>query len=248
MEDTKDIWQQYHETHSPEIREHLILKYAPLVKYVAGRLAIHLAQHMDFDDLISSGIFGLIDAIDKFDMVKGVKFETYAAVRIRGAIIDAVRSQDWVPRTLRGKQKKLEQSRQQLEAELGHEPSTAELANYMNISLAELTQMTNESATHSLISLDNYIANYDMDFEGQYSDTPEGHSDNQEIKKMLEQAIEKLNERERILVTLYYFEELPLREISKILGVSESRTSQIHTKALTKMQAVLGEYKYILFS
>ncbi|MCL2016408.1 MAG: FliA/WhiG family RNA polymerase sigma factor [Defluviitaleaceae bacterium] len=249
MEDL-ELWQQYKDTKSPEVREKLILKYAPLVKYTAGRLAIHLGQHMDFDDLISYGIFGLIDAIDKFDMVKAVKFETYATVRIRGAIIDGIRSQDWVPRVLREKQKKLEQTAAKLESELTRKPTNEELADALKLSVDELHQLTNESSVHSLVSLDNYLTNYDIDFEAPYSpeDTPEGYSDNQEIKKMLEQAIEALNDREKLLVTLYYFEELPLKEISKILGVSESRTSQIHTRALTKMQDILGEYKYILFS
>lgn len=244
-----DVWKEYQATKSPELREQLILEYAPIVKYVAGRLAIHLGQHMDFDDLTSCGIFGLIDAIDKFDMLKGVKFETYASLRIRGAIIDSIRNMDWVPRTLRQKSKKFDQISLQLESELGRSPTEEELAAKLSITVDEVKELIRESALVSLVSLDDYLEqNFDIDFNmDDPEDTPEGYFGRQELKEILVNSIQDLTEKERLVVTLHYYEELTLREISKILKVSESRISQIHTKALSKMQGKLGKNKFILF-
>ena len=249
MENTiSDVWKEYNETKDPALREQLILEYAPIVKYVAGRLSLHLGQHMDFDDLTSYGIFGLIDAIEKFDMLKGVKFETYASLRIRGAIIDNIRNMDWIPRTLRQKNKSLDKIYSQLESELGREPTEEEIAKKLSISVDDVRILMRDSALLSLVSLDDYIEqNNDVKVEsGEYS--PEGYVNNQELRETLIKAIEDLNEKERLVVTLHYYEELTLREISKILKVSESRISQIHTKALLKMQGKLGRHKFILFA
>ena len=247
--DKEKVWLEYRQTKSPELREQLILEYAPVVKYVAGRLAIHLGQHTDFDDLISYGIFGLIDAIDKYDMMKGVKFETYASLRIRGAIIDNIRSLDWVPRTLRQKNKKFEQIFTQMENELGRSPSDQELADKLGISVDEARTLMRESSVLSLVSLDDFMEqNSDTSFgTGSAEDTPEGSLGKKELLGMLTTAIEKLNEKERMVVTLHYFEDLTLREISKVLGVSESRISQIHSKAILRMQGELGEHRSVLF-
>ena len=250
LDNLNNIWKEYQSTGDTELRSKLILEYAPIVKYVAGRLAIHLGQHMDFDDLISYGVFGLIDAIDKFDMLKGVKFETYASLRIRGAIIDGVRSMDWVPRTLRQKNKKVEQSYAQLETELGREPTDLELAQKLSLSVEKAKDLVQESSILSLVSLDGYLEqNSDIPFvSNSLNDTPENHLNKQELRKILTETIESLSEKERMVVTLYYFEELSLREISKIMKVSESRISQIHSKSLLRMQGKLGEYKHTLFS
>ena len=242
------VWKDYRKTGDPKLRETLILEYAPLVKYVAGRLAIHLGQHMDFDDLTGYGIFGLIDAIDKFDMLKGVKFETYASLRIRGAIIDSIRSIDWVPRTLRQKSKKFEQAYATLESELGREPTEEEIAEKLSLTVEEAKVLVRNSTVQSLVSLDDYLtSNSEIVDTRSEDDTPEGYYGKQELRSILIEAIENLTEKERLTVTLHYFEELTLREISKILELTESRISQIHTKALLKMQAKLGDYKSILF-
>ena len=252
MENIENIWTEYQQSKDPALREQLILEYAPIVKFVAGRLAIHLGQHMDFDDLISNGIFGLIDAIEKFDMLKGVKFETYASLRIRGAIIDSVRSLDWVPRTLRQKSKKFDQVYAQLENELGRGPTDQELADRLEISLDEAKDLVRDAAVLSIISLDDYLEqNNDPPFDtasDSSEDTPEGNINRMELHSFLTEAIEKLTEKERLVVTLHYYEELTLREISKVLQVSESRISQIHSKAILRMKGSLGEHKSVLFS
>ena len=249
---TNDLWQAYIKSKSPALKEKLILHYAPLVKYVAGRLLVHIGQHVEYDDLVGYGIFGLIDAIDKFDNAKGVKFETYASFRIRGAIIDHIRRMDWVPRTLRQKNKQMEQVYNQLEDELGRQPTENELAEKLNMSLQETQDLIKKSSVLSLVSLDDYMEqNYESAFTSLVAnrvDSPEEQTERQERKEMLADAISKLSEKEKLVVTLYYFEDLTLKEISSIMKVSESRVSQIHTKAITRLQGKLGRYKNLLFT
>jgi len=246
------IWEAYSTTRSPALKEKLILQYAPLVKYVAGRLLIHIGQHVEYDDLVGYGIFGLIDAIDKFDHTKGVKFETYASVRIRGAIIDHIRRMDWVPRTLRQKNKQMEQVYTQLEDELGHPPSDEELAERLSMSVEETQDLMRKSSVLSLVSLDDFM---DHSYESAFTslvanrvDSPEEQAERRERRAMLADAMNKLSEKEKLVVTLYYFEDLTLKEISSIMKVSESRVSQIHTKAITRLQGKLGRYKNLLFA
>lgn len=242
------VWEKYQETNDPDLREQLILEYAHIVKYVAGRLGVYLGQHMEFDDLVSYGILGLIDAVDKFDILKGVKFETYASVRIRGAIIDSLRDIDWIPRSLRQKSKKFDQVYAQLESELGREPTDHELANTLGITPEEARSLIGESVVMTLVSLDDYLEQND-DLKTEINkDTPEDYFSKQELRQTLINAIENLTDRERLVVTLHYFEELTLREISKILKVTDSRVSQIHNKALLKMRSKLGSHKFMLFS
>jgi len=250
LENVDKIWRAYRQTNSPALKEKLILEYAPIVKYVAGRLLIHVGQHVEYDDLISYGVFGLIDAIDKFDTEKGVKFETYASLRIRGAIIDNIRKMDWVPRTLRQKNKEYDQVCMQLENELGREPTEAEVAEKLKLTIEEARDLMRKSTVLSLVSLDDYLEqNHEGVFGvGSPEETPEGHFSKQELHRMLSEAIEKLTEKEQMVVTLYYFEDLTLKEISGIMGVSESRVSQIHSKAIIRMQGKLGKFKSILFS
>jgi len=250
---TKD-WITYRDTDCPDVKkslkQKLILKYAPMVRFVAGRLLIHVGQHVEYDDLISYGIFGLIDAIDKYDINKGVKFETYASLRIRGSIIDSIRKMDWVPRTLRQKNKEYEQLCAQLEAELGREATEIEVADKLNMSVDEAREMMRKSSVLSLVSLDDYLEqNYETGFGmGSLDDTPEGYFNKRELQRMLADTIDKLTEKEKTVVTLYYFEDLTLKEISGIMGVSESRVSQIHSKAIMRMQGRLGKFKSVLFS
>lgn len=250
-ENLDSLWQIYQKTKEPDIKEKLILHYASLVKIVAGRVSIHVGQYVEFDDLVSYGIFGLIDAIDKYDFSKGVKFETYASLRIRGEIIDNIRRQDWVPRTLRQKSKLLEAAYSELETKLGRNPTEEEVALHMNISPDEVREIVKKSSVSTLISLDDYL---DQNQDGTVfsvvdskQETPEVNYEKKELKEMLVLAINQLTDKEKKVVSLYYFEELTLKEISKIMGVSESRVSQIHSKAVFKLQNKLGKYKSILF-
>jgi RNA polymerase sigma factor for flagellar operon FliA len=248
----KELWQTYAKTKNPAIKDKLIILYAQLVKFVAGRMHIHIGQHVEYDDLIGYGVFGLIDAIDKFDYTKDVKFETYASLRIRGAIIDQIRRMDWVPRTLRQKNKQLETAYNLLEDKHGREPTEEELAEQLGLTIDETRDLIKKSAVLTLVSLDDYLEqNYETPFNGltaNKQDSPEEHSERQERQEMLAEAIEKLTDKEKQVITLYYYEDLTLKEIAGILLVTESRISQIHTKALGKLQGKLGKYKALLFN
>ncbi len=254
MENMDKVWKEYGRTKSPSLKEKLILQYAHLVKLVAGRISAHIGSHVEYDDLIGYGVFGLIDAIDKFDTEKGVKFETYASLRIRGAIIDNLRKLDWVPRTLRQKNKLIDNASAELEAQLGREPSDAELAEKLNVSIDEVRELTKNSEVSPVISLDEYLElNHEAEFlpadkSNAHNLSPERLYELQEIKKMLADAIDKLSEKEKLVISLYYFEELTLKEISKVMGVTESRISQIHSKAVGRLQAKLGRYKFIMYT
>jgi RNA polymerase sigma factor for flagellar operon FliA len=252
MENIKDLWQAYGETKNPVLKEKLIVLNAPLVKFVAGRMHMHIGQHVEYDDLIGYGVFGLIDAIDKFDYSKDIKFETYASWRIRGAIIDHIRRLDWVPRTLRQKNKQMEQVYNQLEDEFGREPTEAELAERLGMDIEQTMDLMKKSSILSLVSLDDFLdQNYETTFNGLVSnkqDSPEEQAEKQERQEMLAEAIEKLTEKEKQVITLYYYEDLTLKEIAGIMLVSESRISQIHTKAIGKLQGKLGKFKSLLFS
>ncbi|MDR3239642.1 MAG: FliA/WhiG family RNA polymerase sigma factor [Clostridiales bacterium] len=253
MEDAEKVWKSYAATKDPALRQQLILEYASLVKFIAGRLSIYIGQHVDYDDLVSFGIFGLIDAIDKFDVAKGNKFETYASRRIRGAIIDSIRKMDWAPRSVRERNKKLSQAFMELESELGREPADQEIADKLNLSLAETQKIISKSAALSLISLDGFLEqNQGRDHsitptDGEYAKTPDKSYEEQEMKEILARAIDKLNDQEKKVITLYYYEQLTVKEISAVMGVSESRVSQIHTKAIMRLQTRLGKHKSLLF-
>ena len=228
-----------------EVREKLIIEYAELVKIVAGRLNMYLGYTVELDDLISYGIFGLIDAIDKFDYNKGVKFETYASLRIRGAILDQIRKMDWIPRTLRQKQKRLEQAYYKLESELGRNATDEELANELEISVKELEEWRNQVEITNVVSIDDYVeqgieVKVDSSVKPKFIQ-PEVKIEKEELTKMLKEALESLTENEKKVILLYYYEELTLKEISNVLDVSESRVSQLHTKSLKKLKISLGE-------
>ena len=246
------LWQNYIKTHDAQYRDQLIVEYAQLVKIVAGRLSMYLGYNVEYDDLVGYGIFGLIDAIDKFDYGKNVKFETYASLRIRGSILDQIRKMDWIPRTLRQKQKKLEQAMHDLEAEYGRAATSDELSEKLDMSEEELKGLVNQTQIASLVSLDEYLEQgSDISSESNNKscfESPEQVVDRQELKRTLAEAIESLNENEQKVIAFYYYEELNLKEISKVLGVSESRVSQLHTKALKKMRDKIGKENMGIFS
>ncbi|MCR5486798.1 MAG: FliA/WhiG family RNA polymerase sigma factor [Lachnospiraceae bacterium] len=242
------LWMEYAKNHSPQLREKIIIEYAPLVKVVAGRLSMYLGYNVEYDDLVGYGVFGLIDAIDKFDMAKDVKFETYASLRIRGSILDQIRKMDWIPRTIRQKQRQIEEAVKAAEAETGLTPSEEEVAKRLGITVEEYAEWQSQMAVTNVISLNEF--NENSSDEGSASrDTiatkeagPEELVEKEELKKMLAESLELLTEKERKVILLYYYEELTLKEISNILEVSESRVSQLHVKALSKMKTKLGRY------
>lgn len=243
-ESRNKLWEEYAKEHSPQIREQIIIEYANLVKIVAGRLSMYLGYTVEYDDLVGYGTFGLIDAIDKFDLLKGVKFETYASLRIRGAILDQIRKMDWIPRTLRQKQKKIDQAYQKLELEHGRAGTDEEVAEEIGITADELANWQSQTKVTNLISLDEFLeqgaeVRVDTDASSHF-EQPERVMEREEMKEVLIQTLEKLTENEKKVITLYYYEDLTLKEISHILEVSESRVSQLHTKALQKMRQKLG--------
>ena len=238
------IWDRYMRTKETELRDQLILEYINVVNLVAGRMGMYLGYTVEYDDLVGYGIFGLIDAIDKYDMAKNVKFETYASLRIRGSILDHIRKLDWVPRTLRQKQKKMDAVSGKLEEELGRPATDQEIADELGLSLDEYEGWKSEAELSNLISLDDYLEQGNegrLDTFGSRFVGPEAAVEQDEMKKMLTEALMTLTEKEQRVVTLYYYEELTLKEISEVLEVSESRVSQLHTKALKKIKDRLGD-------
>lgn len=242
------LWERYMASHDSEIREQLITEYAQLVKLVAGRMNMYLGYNVEYDDLVGYGVFGLIDAIDKFDFGKNVKFETYASLRIRGAILDQIRKMDWIPRSLRQKQKKIDTAMAKIEAETGKVVTDELLAAELGISIDELSEWQGQMKSSNLISLDEYTeAGSEIKMENvgkSHFDQPESVVEKEETKKKLVEAIDTLTEKERRVIVLYYYEDMTLKEISMTLEVSESRVSQLHTKALNKMKKVMGDYMF----
>ncbi|MDK2808341.1 MAG: polymerase sigma factor FliA [Clostridiales bacterium] len=245
-EEKSKLWVEYAKVKSPAVREKLIIEYAGLVKVVAGRLSMYLGYTVEYDDLVGYGTFGLIDAIDKFDNLKGVKFETYASLRIRGAILDQIRKMDWIPRTLRQKQKKLDAAYQKIEVEKGRLGTDEEIAQELEISIEELSTWQSQTKVTNLISLDEFV---EQGSEIKMETSPGSHShfeqpeevmEKQELKRQLVEVMNTLTDNEKKVILFYYYEELTLKEISKVLEVSESRVSQLHTKALQKMKSRLG--------
>ena len=248
----KKLWEDYANTKSPEVREKIILEYAPLVKVVAGRLSMYLGYNVEYEDLVSYGIFGLIDAIDKFDCLKDVKFETYASLRIRGAILDQIRKMDWIPRTIRQKQKRIDSATKEIETKYGRSATDEEIAEILGITDEEYLGWQSQMKITNVVSLNEFleqgseVPNEANNTRSAAFDSPEEILERDELKKMLAQALELLTEKERKVIVLYYYEDLTLKEISNILEVSESRISQLHTRALQKMRGKLGNYIGIL--
>ena len=238
------LWEQYSADRNSKIREQLIIEYAPLVKLVAGRLSMYLGYTVEFDDLVGYGIFGLIDAIDKFDYEKGIKFETYASLRIRGSILDQIRKMDWIPRSLRQKQRKMDSVAFELETNLGRIPTDEEMAEALEISLDEFYTWGGQTKIMGISSLEECLEQGNevsaSDTKRYASEQPEKAMEEEELKRVLVESMKKLTDKENKVILLYYYEELTLKEISQVLDVSESRVSQLHTKALQKLKMCLG--------
>lgn len=244
--DNDKLWEEYIKKPTKELREKLILTYAKLVKIVAGKLSIYLGYAVEYDDLVSFGTFGLIDAIDKFDYGKGVKFETYASLRIRGEILDQIRKMDWLPRSVRQKQKQIDNAYAKIELEKGRPALDTEIAAELNISTDELDKWMAQTKASGIVSLDEYLE------EGSESGitslvggnpdsfTPGAEMDREAVKEAIVKALEELTEKEKKVILLYYYEEMTLKEISLVMEVSESRISQLHTRAIQKLRVKLG--------
>jgi RNA polymerase sigma factor for flagellar operon FliA len=247
--DTVALWAEYKRDRTPEAREKVILHYSPLVRYVAGRVSSGLPPSVEFGDLVSYGVFGLLDAIEKFDPERGIKFETYAIARIKGAIIDELRAEDWVPRSIRFKAREIERAYAALESELMRIPTDEEVARKLGITLDEYLGLLSKMSFVSLVALDElWTVSGDRPDKISLADTvedvkvkdPSKSYEIEEMKDIIAEAINRLPERERIVVTLYYFEGLTMREIGEVLQVTESRVCQMHTKAILRLRARLG--------
>ena len=248
-DETQGLWLEYRRTGDQAIRDRLILTYAPLVKYVAGRLGSGLPAHVDDGDLVSYGLLGLMGAIERYEPDRDVKFETYAIARIKGAIIDELRAMDWVPRSVRSRAREIERAIAELEAKLGTAPTDEQIAAKVGITVEELEESLAEIARSSIAALDELwtVSGGDGDqialidtIEDADAPDPQRSLSQTEMREAIADAIARLPEREKLVVTLYYYEELTLREIGEVLGVTESRVSQLHTKAILRLKARLS--------
>lgn len=249
--DLDDLWTRFKSSPEQHLRDQLILHYSPLVKYVAGRVAVGLPQNVEHADLVSYGIFGLIDAVEKFDPARGYKFETYAIARIKGAILDELRSIDWVPRSVRAKARQLERAYQKLEAMLHRSPTDDELATELGMTEEQLQALFSQLSFVGLVALDELLVSGSGsgdrseamtlgDTIADSSDGPVGAYEVEEMRQILARSINRMPEREKIVLTLYYYEGLTLAEIGQVLGVTESRVCQIHTKAVLQLRSRLA--------
>ncbi len=245
IDNKERLWIEYNHSKSAVIREQIIIEYVPLVKVVAGRLSIYLGSNVEYDDLVSYGIFGLIDAIDKFDYGKGIKFETYASLRIRGSILDQIRKLDWIPRSVRQKQKAIDTAVKTLEKELGPNYSDSDMAKELGISEDEYLNWLSQTNISNISSIEDFL---DQGNEVKASSNrsyariePEKVVEESELREKLEEALDILTEKEKKVILLYYYEDLTLKEISRVMDVSESRVSQLHSKALKKLKNGLGD-------
>lgn len=246
-EEELKLWKKYKRTKNRALKEEIVKRYLYLVKYVAGRVAIGLPPNVEFNDLVSYGILGLFDAINKYDVSQGNKFETYAVSRIRGSIMDELRKLDWAPRLLRKKAREVEKKSRELEEKMGRVPVEEDLAKELKISVGELNNIYSELSSTTFLSLDEVWQNDEGNKPISRLQTIEDsiltnqfHFVHQnEVKELLAHAIDELPEREKLVVVLYYYENLTLREIGEILSVSESRVCQIHTKVVLRLRAHL---------
>jgi RNA polymerase sigma factor for flagellar operon FliA len=249
-DESQALWREYAKTKDQGVRDRLILTYAPLVKYVAGRLGSGLPAHVDENDLVSYGLLGLIGAIERFDLDRDIKFETYAIARIKGSIIDELRAMDWVPRSVRSRARDIERAIGELERKLHRAPTDEEIAEKLGVSTDDLNESLSEIGRSSIAALDelwtvsssgggDQVALIDT-IEDTQGPEPQSELAQTELREALGEAIARLPEREKLVVTLYYYEELTLREIGEVLGVTESRVSQLHTKAILRLKARLA--------
>jgi RNA polymerase sigma factor for flagellar operon FliA len=244
--DIAEVWKAYRAEPTVELRNQLVEQYLPLVKYNAERIWSRLPDGVELDDLISAGVFGLMDAIDAFDLNRGVKFETYCVPRIRGAMLDELRTMDWVPRLVRSKASKMEEARKTLEAELGRPPNTDEMATKLNVSLEEYEQMVADATAVSLVSLnkkwyetDSYKDVREIDIlEDKKSEDPTNRIQNRDLMRLVTRG---LNRNERLIIILYYYEDMTMKEIGATLDLSESRVSQMHSSIVARLQSQLAK-------
>lgn len=236
-----NLWIKYTETKDNEIKRKLIENYIELVKIVSGRMYNFYGSKVEYDDILGYGVLGLIDSIDKFDISKNIKFETYAQIRIRGEIIDNIRKLDWVPRSLRKKSKDVQDAMALLENKLGQTPTNEQLANHLQISLEELDSIMADISTFNVSSLEEtLLSKGDYNFhQGQRPNIPEQIYEEKEVKEVLAESINKLGENEKKVISFYYYEELTYKEIGHIMNLSESRISQIHSKSILKIKNIL---------
>ncbi len=253
--DETELWKEYRATKNKEIKDYLVEKYSPLVKHVAGRVAIGMPQNVEFDDLVSYGVFGLLDAIEKFDPSRAIKFKTYAMTRIRGSIFDELRSVDWIPRSIRQKAKQLEQVIGMLENKEGQPVSDEVVAKEMGFSnVEEYNSFLSKISGISLISLNDIWFLGDENDEVSFMETLESPAslnpdviiEKEEIKNVIVEAIKTLPEKEKRVIVLYYYEDLTLKEIGEVLEVTESRISQLHTKAVMRLRSKLSRMKSVV--
>jgi RNA polymerase sigma factor for flagellar operon FliA len=244
----KELWRRYKDEGDPGARERLVVAYSPLVKFVAGRTGARLPSHVEQADLISYGMLGLIEAMDRFDPRRRIRFETFAMQRIRGAIIDELRSLDWVPRSVRSRAREIEEANAKLENRLGRAPTDAELADELGINDVELQESLIQISNSSILALEELWMTPDSSgdrvslldtIEDENAPDPQAALDTSEVRDLLQDAIQDLPEREQLVIALYYFENLTLREIGEVLGVTESRVSQLHSKAVLRLRSRL---------
>lgn len=243
-----ELWQQWKEHRDIEAKKRLIEHYLPLVDYVTNRMAIGLPKNVSKDDLASNGVMGLIDAIEKFDYQRGLQFETYASWRIRGAIIDGLRQGDWVPRSVREKAKKIEEAYQHLEQQLLRSVTDAEVSAYLNVSERDFQQMLQEIAVTTVCSLEDPIREEESETRlsmlvDEKARNPDYKVQEHFLKETLIKGIERLTEKERIVISLFYYEELSLSEIAEVMSLSPSRISQLHSKAILRLRGALEKQK-----
>ena len=242
--ETQRLWADYKQTRAQDLRDKLIIQYSPLVKYVAGRVGVGLPRNVEQSELVSFGVFGLIDAIEKFDPARGYKFETYAIARIKGAILDELRAIDWVPRSVRSKARTLERAMGKLEAEHHRAPTDEEVADEMGVTAQQLQTTLSQISFVGVAALDEMLSGGERgesvtlgDTVADTGDGPMGVYEVEEMRQILAESINRLPEREKIVLTLYYYENLTLAEIGRVLGVTESRVCQIHTKAVLQLRS-----------
>jgi len=243
------LWIDYSKTRDVSVRNQIILKYVYLVKHIVNRMWGSYSHLKQMEDLVSCGVIGLIDAIERYDLSRGVKFETYAYFRIRGEIIDQIRKSDWIPKNIRMQAKKIEQTMALLEDKLGKQPSEQEIADHMSMRIEDFQKIMGQFHSLSMVSLDEHLsdATSSSTLVADKTESPERFTGDNEMREVLTNAIETLPEKEKIVLSLYYFEEMNLKEIGAVLGVSESRVSQIHTKALFRMKNKLVRHKESFF-
>jgi RNA polymerase sigma factor for flagellar operon FliA len=246
----RDMWQRYKSSGDQQARERLVVAYSPLVKYVAGRMASGLPAHVDEADLISYGLVGLINAIERFELEREIKFETYAITRIKGAIIDELRSLDWVPRSVRARARQIERANAKLEHQLQRAPNDEEMAAELGVTVQEFQDSLLQISNSTIAALDELWTVSDASgdqvslldtIEDPGAPDPARVMDQTDLKDRVADAIARLPEREKLVVALYYYENLTLREIGEVLGVTESRISQLHTKAVLRLRSRLVE-------